>query len=118
MALRLAGLGAFPTPHQPRIVWAGVEPAPALLGWVETIAARLEPLGIQREPRPFTPHISLARLATPSDAPSLAFHSHRPHWGELVAESFALYHTLPDAPPAERYQLRYRFSTSPSTHLK
>jgi len=118
LSLRLAGLGAFPNPRQPRIVWAGVVPHFPLAAWVAAIAARLQPLGIQREPRPFTPHISLARLTAASHAHSLRFDPHRPHWGELPADHFGLYHTLPDAPPAQRYQLRYRFPTSPSTHLK
>lgn len=58
----VGGLGAFPTPRRPRVVWVGVE-APAELAslqrGVETEMARL---GYAPEDRPFSPHLTLGRV--------------------------------------------------------
>lgn len=58
----VGGLGAFPTPHRPRVIWVGIE-APAELAslqrGVETEMARL---GYAPEERPFSPHLTLGRV--------------------------------------------------------
>jgi 2'-5' RNA ligase len=58
----VGGLGAFPTPRRPRVVWVGIE-APAELAslqrGVETEMARL---GYAPEDRPFSPHLTLGRV--------------------------------------------------------
>jgi 2'-5' RNA ligase len=61
-AVRLRGLGAFPSPRQPRVVWVGLEPwgeLEALHRDVELAAARA---GFPREGRRFSPHVTLARV--------------------------------------------------------
>jgi RNA 2',3'-cyclic 3'-phosphodiesterase len=60
-SLRLRGLGVFPNPRQPRIVWAGVDSdeLPRLARLVEEAAARL---GFEPERRAFRPHITLGRV--------------------------------------------------------
>jgi len=66
------GLGAFPTPSRPRVVWAGLagghEPLAAVAGRVED---ELEPLGFEREHRPFSPHVTLGRVREPRLDPRL-----------------------------------------------
>lgn len=60
--LQLAQLGAFPNPTTPRVLWVGVRDAlGACAQWAAAFEQRLAPLGIAPEPRPFTPHITLAR---------------------------------------------------------
>ena len=60
--LAIGGIGAFPNPRRPRVVWMGVERSPRL----ELIAHELEeaiaPLGFEPEGRAFRPHVTLARV--------------------------------------------------------
>jgi 2'-5' RNA ligase len=57
-----AGIGAFPNFRRPRVVWMGVRP-PALAVLATSIDRALVPLGIPAEGRPFTPHLTLGRVA-------------------------------------------------------
>lgn len=61
--LELGQLGVFPDIKRPRVVWVGVEgeltPLKALQ---KNIERALEPLGLPREDRPFTPHLTLGRI--------------------------------------------------------
>ncbi|SCB14963.1 RNA 2',3'-cyclic phosphodiesterase [Rhizobium lusitanum] len=59
--LRLEGIGSFGS-KKPHSVWAGVSQTPdmyALQGEIERICQRI---GLQSDPRKFTPHVTLARL--------------------------------------------------------
>ena len=61
-ALSVGGLGAFPTPRRPRVIWIGLETPPvmqALWRAVETVAARL---GYTPEERPFSAHLTIGRV--------------------------------------------------------
>jgi 2'-5' RNA ligase len=57
------GIGTFPTPRRPRVVWAGiaggVEPLRRLAAGVE---AALVPLGFAPEGRPFQAHVTIGRV--------------------------------------------------------
>ncbi len=58
------GLGCFPNMHQPRVVWAGVtEGADQLKSIQSAVEAALNPLGYLPEDRPYSPHITLGRVA-------------------------------------------------------
>ena len=61
--VKLEGLGAFPPGGPPRVIWIGVaagrEPLVALHG---EIRDRLAPLGYEPEARPFSPHLTVARV--------------------------------------------------------
>ncbi len=56
------GVGFFPNDHHPRVFWAGILATPNLAELAAEIEQRLEPLGIEREQRPFRPHLTLARF--------------------------------------------------------
>jgi len=61
-SISVGGLGAFPTPRRPRVIWIGLETPPALQAlWhaVETVAARL---GYTPEERPFSAHLTIGRV--------------------------------------------------------
>lgn len=66
--LTLTGLGVFGPPSAPRVIWAGVggETRP-LLALQQRLADALEAHGFPREARPFSPHLTLARLKRPLD---------------------------------------------------
>jgi 2'-5' RNA ligase len=61
--LDFRGLGFFPNEKNPRVFWAGIEAAPNLGKLAEDIELATERLGIPREQRPFSPHLTLARFA-------------------------------------------------------
>lgn len=61
--LGFAGVGAFPSSGRPQVLWAGVSAGePGLRRLEEEVTARLVPLGIPAERRPFRPHLTLARV--------------------------------------------------------
>jgi 2'-5' RNA ligase len=62
VALRFRGLGFFPDEKRPRVLWAGIEGSPNLAMLAADIDARLDKLGIPRETREFSPHLTLARF--------------------------------------------------------
>ena len=60
--VRVAGLGSFPPHGAPRVVWAGIEDRSRSLATLhERIESELDPLGIEREDRPFQAHLTLGR---------------------------------------------------------
>jgi RNA 2',3'-cyclic 3'-phosphodiesterase len=63
--MEVEGIGAFPDAHAPRVIWAGLRAGPpqhALLTLASTVEAALVPLGFQTEEKPFSPHLTLARV--------------------------------------------------------
>ena len=90
-------VGFFPNPHAPRVFWCGIE-APGL----DVLAAATDhataTLGIPRESRAFSPHLTLARIKERLNLqplreaiaalPSLEF-------GRFVVSRFFLYHSRP-----------------------
>lgn len=64
--LRLSGLGAFPPSGSPRVLWMGVaEGLDALARLHDEVGARLLPWGFQPEGRPYSAHLTLARIKEP-----------------------------------------------------
>jgi RNA 2',3'-cyclic 3'-phosphodiesterase len=64
-ALEFCGFGFFPNEKHPRVFWAGIEASPNLKTLAADIDAATEKLGIPREKRPFSPHLTLARFEPP-----------------------------------------------------
>lgn len=68
--LRIDGIGLFGVPTRPRILWAGVGGDLEALHRLYTDVARaVEPLGFEREKRPYRPHITLAKKYRFNDFP-------------------------------------------------
>jgi 2'-5' RNA ligase len=63
--LRFRGLGFFPNDKRPRVFWVGIDASPNLAPLAAEIDARMGKLGIPRETRAFTPHLTLARFDPP-----------------------------------------------------
>lgn len=92
--LAISGLGAFPTPSRPRVLWAGVaagaDRIAALAGAVDTALARL---GFPSEARPFSAHVTLGRVRDPRRDPeveqSLRAAAARP-FGSVAVEEIVL----------------------------
>ncbi len=59
--LELGGLGAFPNPRNPRVVWVGVQAPPELARLAAALEDVMAELGFPRENRPVSPHLTLGR---------------------------------------------------------
>ena len=80
--IQVKGLGAFPNANRVNIVWVG------LVGDIERLAllqkridAQLSPLGFKSENRPFTPHLTIARIRDHASS------EERRQLGRLIAET-------------------------------
>src|SRR5215468_9672246 len=60
--LSLRNIGVFPNPKSPRVLWVGIDSGPELPELAGRTDDALAPLGIEREKRAFTPHVTLARF--------------------------------------------------------
>jgi 2'-5' RNA ligase len=66
VSLRLAGLGTFGSARSPRVIWMGLAGEKTqLLALQSALADALAENGFPREERPFSPHLTLARLKKP-----------------------------------------------------
>ncbi len=59
--IRAGGFGFFPTAKAPRVFWIGIHAGPQLAELAEGIDGATTELGIPREDRPYSPHLTLAR---------------------------------------------------------
>jgi 2'-5' RNA ligase len=101
------GYGFFPTPKSPRVFWIGIEGGPQLASLAEAVDDKMALLGIPKEDRPFSPHLTLARSAgrsgsprrSKADAPNSAFQHLEerlcarptPDFGTMTPREFFLY---------------------------
>jgi 2'-5' RNA ligase len=101
------GTGFFPTPKAARVFWAGIEAEPGLSELAHKLEDSLVQLGIPKEQRAFSPHLTLARASGGSgapgfrkgDKPNLQFaklqqrleQSSPPNFGTMTAQEFFLY---------------------------
>lgn len=63
LSLGVGGFGAFPGIDRPRVIWAGLDPDPALDLLQQRVEQQFVPLGFPSETRPFRPHLTLGRAA-------------------------------------------------------
>lgn len=60
--LSLGGVGHFPPRGRARVLWAGARKSEAVVALKGQIDGLLADVGLRRERRRFTPHVTLARL--------------------------------------------------------
>jgi 2'-5' RNA ligase len=66
--VRLGGAGAFPNAHRGRVLWIGVaEGGDVLVRLAHGVGACLAPAGYDPDARPFRPHLTIVRCASPTD---------------------------------------------------
>jgi RNA 2',3'-cyclic 3'-phosphodiesterase len=95
--LVFSGLGFFPDARRPRVLWAGVSGNEPLRELAASIQTQLEPLGIARETREFSPHITLARLDSPKQLARLQAAVEKmgtPEFGRHSVHEFRLYQSV------------------------
>jgi len=91
-ALRIAGVDLFGGADRPRLLYAGVERAAALVELRDKVAAALGRAGVPPEGRIFTPHVTLAniRAGRPADLGSY-LETHNPlRLPEIAVDRFQL----------------------------
>ena len=79
LALSFRGLGCFPNERRPRVFWVGVESPPELARLAEAIDEAMERFGVERERRPFSPHLTLGRTREGRrvELPAAVWEAHR-----------------------------------------
>jgi len=61
--LRLSSIGAFPKISYPRVIWVGLKDgANETKRIYELLEQDLDPIGFQKEKRPFSPHLTIGRV--------------------------------------------------------
>jgi 2'-5' RNA ligase len=97
-ALALDGVGHFERKGMPTAIWARVPPTPELEGLRQKVERACELVGLGRETRRFTPHVTIARLGRSTGllAPWLAHHANL-RAGPWQPQEFCLFesHLLP-----------------------
>ena len=67
--VEFSGAGFFPTSKAARVFWIGIEAEPGLAELASKLEDSLATLGIPKEQRAFSPHLTLARASNASGAP-------------------------------------------------
>ncbi len=103
--IRFRGTGFFPTARSARVFWVGIEAEAGLAELARAVEGVLEPLGVERERRAFSPHLTLARTGSgrPARAPEDRPNPHflrlqqklaampEPDFGAMAPRAFFLY---------------------------
>jgi len=103
--LSFRGAGFFPTPRSARVFWVGIEADERLAGLASAVDAALLPLGIEKESRAYSPHLTLARSGSAKPQRVAGDTSNRqfarlqeklaarpaPDFGTMTAREFFLY---------------------------
>jgi RNA 2',3'-cyclic 3'-phosphodiesterase len=117
VALEFRGLGFFPNEKHPRVFWAGMEASPNLKTLAGDIEGGMEKLGIPREKREFSPHLTLARFERPrlpEALRKLIADNQQREFGSLRTNEFHLIHSRLKPTGAEYTTLvTFQFAPNP-----
>jgi 2'-5' RNA ligase len=98
ISMEVRGLGWFPNPRNPRVFWVAVHGGDALQSLAHDSDDALEPLGVAKETRAFTAHLSLARIKEPTPLEALRSAIAKlesAEFGSFNADRFYLYRSQP-----------------------
>jgi 2'-5' RNA ligase len=96
ISISVEKLGFFPNPHSPRVFWAGIHADAGLAGLARDTETALAALGVAKEERAYSPHLTLARIKTPGKQPALLQAVAKLpslDFGSFTADRFFLYHS-------------------------
>lgn len=85
-SLSLKGLGTFPQKKDPRVLWVGINKSEQLIRLQKKIEHQLNHLGLERERRKFSPHITLGRVKKPNPRKISSFLEHNALYSSAVFE--------------------------------
>jgi 2'-5' RNA ligase len=104
-SVELVGIGAFPDPQHPNVIWAGLpaDPLTTLFERIENVAIEF---GYRPEQRPFHPHVTLARVKhrPPPRLAELMQEHAGTRWGTFDVTSVELFQSTP-TPSGSRYDV-------------
>jgi 2'-5' RNA ligase len=105
--IQVKGCGFFPNSKRPNVLWAGVV-SDLLQPLQQQVEDATEKLGFQRENRPFSPHLTLARFRDHHGLTPLILETEK--WqekmlGECTATDFVLYESILQRQGAEYHKL-------------
>ena len=83
--LSLKGIGSFPPRGAPRVLWVGLEAGAQLLTLQHEVEQACRAVGILPDERPFSPHITIARLKETTPAQVAAYTAQH---GSFAVEPF------------------------------
>jgi RNA 2',3'-cyclic 3'-phosphodiesterase len=127
--IKVSGYGFFPTAKAPRVFWIGIHAGPTLGELAANIDKATGELGVPREARAFSPHLTLARAGGKSgdpkwrkgDKPNSAFATLQKRlghmtesdggaldFGKMTADTFILYESHL-SPAGSRYTKLEKF---------
>lgn len=91
--LLFRGLGAFPSPERPAVLWAGLEQAASVEALAERLSAALDAAGFPPDRRGFRPHLTLARIRArpPASVFELLAAQAETDYGQTVGQDVVLY---------------------------
>lgn len=93
--LRIQGVGAFPDPHEARVMWLGVQNSQELQRLQKGLKEHLENNGVNTmEDRPFLPHLTLARLRNLQSVADLVKLGGRKSFGEYKIGEAILFQSV------------------------
>lgn len=111
--LRGRGLGVFPSTRKPRVLFAAIDPVPALMDLQAKIEQTLRTLGLEAEPKPFHPHITLTRLRQARAQTVRAYlRTHRTFTLDPFEVAYFYLYTSLLRPEGALYERRARFPLS------
>jgi len=129
MEIRFRGYGFFPTAKTARVFWVGIDAGPELSSLAAVVDEKTATLGIPKEDRVFSPHLTLARGGGGSgsprwrkgDVPNRSFQRLQekldalsaPEFGTMTAREFFLYQSQL-SPKGSTYTKLARFALKSS----
>lgn len=102
--LELSGIGAFPGLRNPKVLWAGIGGEDDQIHRIVSVVERAAlAAGIESDPRPFHPHVTVARIPPNVEIPVGVFrkiNSRAEAWGTWKVFSITLMRSdlLPEGP--------------------
>jgi 2'-5' RNA ligase len=116
ISIAVRELGWFPNARAPRVFWAGIQAGEGLYELARAIDRVASRLGVEEEKRPYSPHLTLARIPPGTSLAAL----HRAvealatvNFGSFSADCFYLYRSEL-SPAGSRYTKLVRFPLAPS----
>jgi 2'-5' RNA ligase len=124
--IHVSGYGFFPTAKAPRVFWVGIQAGRQLAELAKRIDETVAALGIPREERPYSPHLTLARGGSgrssgapkwsKGDGPNAMFSTlekrlqsmNEIDFGNTTADEFILYQSQL-SPGGSKYTKLHRF---------
>ena len=127
ISLSFRGCGFFPTAKSARVFWIGIDADPGLAKLARQIDEALAELGIAKEARAFSPHLTLARAGSGAPGRTKTDRSNHkfaklqqklaamppPDFGTMTAREFFLYRSQLSS-QGSRYTKIARFALQPA----